>query len=64
MEQKHKSMYTPVEDEVDAIRDNLWERLKNMTPTELDNHYKQQEERLLEEYGIRVEKATPVLLRG
>jgi hypothetical protein len=30
--QKHKSMYTPVEEEVDAIRDRIWEETKGMSP--------------------------------
>ena len=42
-----------IEDEVDAIRDQIYEEIKDMTPEEETAFIKAQTESIHEEYGIR-----------
>ena len=44
------------EAEVDAIRDILFERYKNMTPAEYTRHVNEQAEKLAAQYGFMIGK--------
>jgi hypothetical protein len=52
--QKHKSMYTPVEEEVDAIRDRIWEETKGMTPAEFNEYIERKTAPVMKEFGIKL----------
>ena len=42
------------EQEVNTIRLNLYEKTKDMTPTELNEYYRQSTEDTIKEYGFKV----------
>jgi len=44
------------EAEVDAIRDRLLEKYKNMTPAEHTRHVNEQAEKLAAQYGFKIGK--------
>jgi len=44
------------EAEIDAIRDKLFERCKNMTPAEYTRHVNEQAEKLAAQYGFKIGK--------
>jgi len=52
--QKRKSMYTPVEEEVDAIRDRIWEETKGMTPAEFNAYFELKTAPVMKEFGIKL----------
>jgi hypothetical protein len=47
-------MYTPVEEEVDAIRDHIWEETKGMTPAEFNEYIERKTAPVMKEFGIHV----------
>jgi hypothetical protein len=47
-------MYTPVEEEVDAIRDRIWEETKGMTPAEFNEYIERKTAPVMREFGIKV----------
>jgi hypothetical protein len=47
-------MYTPVEEEVDAIRDRIWEQTKGMTPAEFNEYIERKTAPVMKEFGIKV----------
>jgi hypothetical protein len=57
-EQKRKSMYTPVEEEVDAIRDRIWEEIKDMTPEERGAYYDRKTLPVMKEFGLKFASPT------
>jgi hypothetical protein len=52
-EQKRKSIYTPVEEEVDAIRDRIWEEIKDMTIEEWCAFIDRRTAPVMKEFGIK-----------
>ena len=44
------------EAEVDAIRDKLYEKYKDMTPEEHTRHVNEQAQRLAAQYGLKIGK--------
>ena len=49
----------PIEAEVDAIRQKIWARIKDMTFDEKRAYYRAHEERLFREFNIRVSDIKP-----
>jgi hypothetical protein len=54
-------MYTPVEEEVDAIRDRIWEEIKDMTPEERGAWYDRKTAPVMKEFGLKF--ASPTRIR-
>jgi hypothetical protein len=52
MVQKRKSIYTPVEEEVDAIRDRIWEETKGMSPAEFNAYIDRKTLPVMKEFGL------------
>jgi hypothetical protein len=57
-------MYTPVEEEVDAIRDRIWEEIKDMTPEERCAYIDQKTAPVIKEFGIKVTSPTRIRANG
>jgi hypothetical protein len=53
------NIYTDIEDEIDAIRDKIYERIKDMTPGERRAYYNALAEEARTKYNIRVIKSAP-----
>jgi hypothetical protein len=51
--QKRKSIYTPVEEEVDAIRDRIWEETKDMSPAEFNEYIDRKTAPVMKEFGLK-----------
>jgi hypothetical protein len=64
MEQKRKSMYTPVEEEVDAIRDRIWEETKGMSPAEFNAYIERKTAPVIKEFGIKLVSSPRARARG
>jgi len=48
---------TDIEDQVDAIRDNIYEEIKDMSPSEETAYFNAQAEEAKEKYNFRVVKS-------
>ncbi|MDR3336194.1 MAG: hypothetical protein LBT16_03220 [Treponema sp.] len=59
MEQKRKSIYTPVEEEVDAIRDRIWEETKGMSPSEFNEYVERKTAPVIKKFGIKLASPYP-----
>jgi hypothetical protein len=57
-------MYTPVEEEVDAIRDRIWEETKDMTPAEFNEYIERKTAPVIKEFGIKVASPTRIRAKG
>jgi hypothetical protein len=53
-------MYTPVEEEVDAIRDRIWDEIKDMTHEDRCAYYERKTAPVMKEFGIKVASPTPI----
>jgi hypothetical protein len=42
-----------IEDKIDAIRDSIYEDIKDMSPAEANAYFQRATERAVKEYGIR-----------
>jgi hypothetical protein len=42
-----------IENEIDAIRDAIYEKIKNMQPSEITAYFKKTTESTIREYGIK-----------
>ena len=54
---------SPIEQEVNQIRLAIYEKVKDMTPSQVTEYYKQSTEATIQEYGFKVVKnanATPL----
>jgi hypothetical protein len=56
-------MYTPVEEEVDAIRDRIWEEIKDMTPEERGAYYDRKTIPVMKEFGLKF-ASPPAVVRA
>jgi hypothetical protein len=53
------NIYTDIEDEIDAIRDKIYEEIKDMTPSEKVAYFNAAVEEARTKYNIRVVKSVP-----
>ena len=44
---------SPIEDEIDEIRLNIYNETKDMTPEQISEYYRKHGEIIAEEYGLR-----------
>jgi hypothetical protein len=58
------NIYTDIEDEIDAIRDKIYEKIKDMTPNERTAYYNALAEEARTKYNIRVIKSVPEYSKG
>ena len=49
-----------IEEEVDRIRQNIWAKIKDMTPAEKDAYYQAQANAVRREFNIKVSSLRPV----
>jgi len=47
---------SPIEQEVNQIRLEIYEKTKDMTPTQITDYYKQSTEATIQKYGFKVVK--------
>jgi hypothetical protein len=47
----------PIEDEIDAIRDQIYEEIKDMSPAEETEYFRRETEAVIKQYSFRVAKS-------
>jgi hypothetical protein len=47
----------PIEDEIDAIRDQIYEEIKGMSPAEETEYFRRETEAVIKRYSFRVAKS-------
>jgi hypothetical protein len=50
-------MSNPIEDEIDAIRDQIYEEIKDMSPSEVTEYFRRETEAVIKQYNFRVVKS-------
>jgi hypothetical protein len=50
-------MSNTIEDEIDAIRDQIYEVIKGMSPSEETEYFRRETEAVIKQYGFRTEKS-------